>query len=125
MRNILVARDARVTVLDTTAIWTAPVYEDLAKFDLALRVSRVQTYSHGLAFSERRLRLVHAWLLGGYYGAEPVPYDQIRLYGLLLLLDKWSFELALPTEAARLAYIKRQRLNAWLTAVVNRSTWLN
>jgi hypothetical protein len=125
MRNILVARDARVTVLDTTAIWRAPVYEDLAKFDLALRLSRVQTYSYGLAFSEQTLRQIHGWLLDGYYGAEPVPYDQIRLYGLLLLLDKWSFELAQPIGAARLAYIKRQRLNAWLTAVVNRSTWLN
>jgi aminoglycoside phosphotransferase (APT) family kinase protein len=125
MRNILVTRGARVTVLDTTALWAAPVYEDLAKFYLALRVSRIQTYSHGLAFSEQRLRLIHSWLLDGYYGAAPVPHDQIRLYELLLLLDKWSFELAQPTNTSRVADFKRRRLNAWLTALVNRSTWLN
>lgn len=115
-RNVLVGRDGRVTVIDTTAAWRAPVYEDLAKLALALRVSRAQVWSHGLAFGERRLRRVNRWLFAGYFGGEPVPEAQIRLYGLLLLLDKWCFELALPPRGSRLADAARRRLlDAWFT----------
>lgn len=97
MRNVLVGEAGRVVVLDTTALWRMPVLADLAKFGLALRLARPQVYSHGLVFSERRLRSVERWLLRGYYGTEAPPAKQVTLYALLLLLDKWSFELELPS----------------------------
>lgn len=119
MRNILVEPGGRVVVLDTTAMWRAPVYEDLAKFAVAMRTSRAQTYSHGLALSPARLRAAHGWLLTGYYGHASVPMEPIRLYVVLLLLDKWSFELALPPRGPRAAAAARRRLvDAWMAREV-------
>lgn len=122
MRNVLVGQEGRIFVLDTTALWRTPVYADLAKFGLALRLSRAQTYSHGSAFSEESLRKSDRWLFEGYYGSQgghgsqPVPEERIRLYGILLLLDKWSFELALPPCGPVVARMVRRRLvNSWYT----------
>jgi aminoglycoside phosphotransferase (APT) family kinase protein len=114
MRNILVADGGRITVFDTTAVYRTPVYADLAKFVITTRLSRVQAYTHGAAFSESRLQLADRWLFAGYYGKEPAQELQIRLYALLMLLDKWSFELAVPVRGSRLvSSIKQQRLNSW------------
>lgn len=122
MRNVLVGQGGRIFVLDTTALWRTPVYADLAKFGLALRLSRVQAYSHGSAFREVSLRKAGRWLFEGYYGnqggqgSQPVPEQRIRLYGILLLLDKWSFELALPPRGPVIARTVRRRLiNSWYT----------
>lgn len=116
MRNVLVGQAGRIFVFDTTAMWRTPIYADLAKFALAIRLSRVQVYSHGAAFSEGSLRQVNRWLFDGYYGREPVPEERIRLYALLLLLDKWSFELALPRQERGFAsMIQRRLLDSWYT----------
>jgi aminoglycoside phosphotransferase (APT) family kinase protein len=114
MRNVLVRSGDTVFVLDTAATSLAPVYADLAKFSLAMRVSRAQVYSQGAAFNEKNLRIADKWLLQGYYGDAPAPEEQIRLYGLLLLLDKWSFEHALLSGRTSLSdEIKRRLLLSW------------
>lgn len=114
MRNVLVGQSGKIFVFDTTALWRTPVYADLAKFALAIRLSRVQVYSHGAAFSEASLQSVNRWLFDGYYGNEPVPEKRITLYALLLLLDKWSFELALPSRGSRVvSTVQRRLLDSW------------
>jgi aminoglycoside phosphotransferase (APT) family kinase protein len=114
MRNILVASTGRVFVFDTRAFSYAPIYEDLATFALAIRVSRAQTYSHGLFLGEEHLQALEQWLFRGYFGHESVPLKQIQLYALLLLLDKWSVELVRPTHHPRLVRAARMLvLNRW------------
>lgn len=117
MRNVVVGPEGRVSVFDTLALWRSPIYEDIAKFLLAMRFVRPQVYSHGLAFSETQLQVAEGWLLRGYFGDDPVPIASIRIYRLLLLLDKWSFELALPPQGSRLMQMVKLRLaDAWFKA---------
>jgi aminoglycoside phosphotransferase (APT) family kinase protein len=88
-RNILVDRAGRLAVIDLLARWQAPPFEDLAGFLVALETSRANAATRGLLLGRTIERLEPAFL-GGYYESEPVPRDAIRVYELLLLLDKWS-----------------------------------
>jgi aminoglycoside phosphotransferase (APT) family kinase protein len=89
-RNVLVDESGRVTVLDTRAAWRAPVYEDLAYFLTALRTSRAQAYSLGLALGPTALARYEEAFLCGYFGAERVPLASIRLFEIEALLDRWA-----------------------------------
>jgi aminoglycoside phosphotransferase (APT) family kinase protein len=114
MRNVLVGPTGRVFVFDTRAAWRAPIYDDLAKFGLAMRFARPQVYSHGLAFSEGHLRVAEQCLLAGYFGGDAVPKEQIDLYTLLLVFDKWSFELRQTSRGPRMrAAVKARFINSW------------
>jgi aminoglycoside phosphotransferase (APT) family kinase protein len=88
-RNILVDGSGRLAVIDLLARWQAPPYEDLAGFLVALHTSRANAATRGLLFGRAVERLEPAFLTG-YYGSEPVPRNAIRVYELLLVLDKWS-----------------------------------
>ncbi len=88
-RNILVDRSGRMAVIDLLLRWQAPAFEDLAGFLVALQTSRANAATRGLLFGRTIERLEPAFLTG-YYGSEPVPRNAIRVYELLLVLDKWS-----------------------------------
>jgi aminoglycoside phosphotransferase (APT) family kinase protein len=98
-RNILVDEQGRIAVIDLLARWQAPRYEDLAAFLLAMRTSRVNATTSGLLFGRAIDRLEPAFL-AGYFGRDPVPLREIRLYELLLLLDKWAARLARRAKGA-------------------------
>jgi aminoglycoside phosphotransferase (APT) family kinase protein len=88
-RNILVGPSGRVAVIDLLARWKSPPYEDLATFLVALQTNRANAATRGLLFGRAAKRLEPAFLKG-YFGTEPVPRDAIRVYELLLVLDKWA-----------------------------------
>jgi aminoglycoside phosphotransferase (APT) family kinase protein len=88
-RNILVDRSGRMAVIDLLLRWQAPAFEDLAGFLVALQTSRANAATRGLLFGRTIERLEPAFLTG-YFGSEPVPRNAIRVYELLLVLDKWS-----------------------------------
>jgi aminoglycoside phosphotransferase (APT) family kinase protein len=88
-RNILVDRSGRLAVIDLLARWQAPPFEDLAGFLVALHTSRANAATRGLVFGRAIAKLEPAFL-AGYYGSEPVPRTAIRVYELLLVLDKWA-----------------------------------
>jgi Ser/Thr protein kinase RdoA (MazF antagonist) len=90
MRNILVGSDERITVLDTYAKWRAPIYEDIGYFLSALKLSAPQVISQGLIFDRAQLSAYERAFLEGYFEQKPIPYQEIRLYEMLSLLDKWS-----------------------------------
>lgn len=92
-RNILVDSRARIAVIDLLARWQAPCYEDVAAFLLAMRTSRANASTRGMLFGRAIDRLEPAFL-EGYFGERPVPTRELRVYELLLLLDKWSARLA-------------------------------
>ncbi|HET9522195.1 MAG TPA: phosphotransferase [Candidatus Limnocylindrales bacterium] len=98
-RNILVDGQGRIAVIDLLARWQAPRFEDLAAFLLAMRTSRVNATTSGLLFGRAIDRLEPAFL-AGYFGSDPVPIREIRLYELLLLLDKWAARLARRAKGA-------------------------
>ena len=88
-RNILVDGSGRLAVIDLLARWQAPPFEDLAGFLVALQTSRANAATRGLLFGRTIAKLEPAFL-SGYYGSEPVPRTAIRVYELLLVLDKWA-----------------------------------
>jgi aminoglycoside phosphotransferase (APT) family kinase protein len=88
-RNILVDGTGRLAVIDLLARWQAPRFEDLAGFLVALQTSRANAATRGLLFGRTIAKLEPAFL-SGYYGSEPVPRNAIRVYELLLVLDKWA-----------------------------------
>lgn len=90
MRNILIGKNARVTVLDTFAKWRTPIYEDIGYFLNELKMSYPQVISQGLAFSSDQLTAYECAFLKGYFDNKPIPYAAIRLFETLALLDKWS-----------------------------------
>jgi aminoglycoside phosphotransferase len=88
-RNVLVDADGRLAVIDLLIRWQAPRYEDIAGFLVALDTSRANAATRGLLFGPAIERLKPAFL-AGYFGPDPIPSDAIRVYELLLVLDKWS-----------------------------------
>jgi aminoglycoside phosphotransferase (APT) family kinase protein len=88
-RNILVDPVGRVAVIDLLARWQAPRYEDIAGFLIALQTSRANALTQGVAYGPALGGLERPFL-DGYFGAAPVPRAAIRVYELLLVLDKWA-----------------------------------
>jgi hypothetical protein len=108
MRNILIGSNARVTVLDTFAKWRTPIYEDIGYFLNDLKMSSPQVISQGLAFSTDRLTEYECAFLTGYFDKQSIPYDPIRLYEMLALLDKWSSVVAKSFQQKKLMNIASQ-----------------
>jgi aminoglycoside phosphotransferase (APT) family kinase protein len=92
-RNILIDATGRVAVIDISVRWLAPIYEDLASLLVALRMNRANALTRGMVFGPAVGRLEPAFF-HGYFGGGPVPRAAIRVYELLLVLDKWSSRLS-------------------------------
>jgi len=88
-RNILVGAGGRVTVFDTRAQWRAPVYEDIARFLVALSASELQMMGLGWMYSRSELADYESEFLRGYYDQDPVPVRAIRLFECQRLLAIW------------------------------------
>ncbi len=89
-RNILLGHDGRVTVFDSTSRWMAPIYVDLAYFLIRLKASMPQMMSQGLLFDASTLTRFETEFIRGYFGQQPVPMAQIRLFECFLLLEQWA-----------------------------------
>lgn len=90
MHNIHIGPHARVTVLDTFARWQAPIYEDIGYFLTGFKLTYPQVISQGFLFSSSQLRTYEHAFLRGYFESSRIPYNRIRLYEILALLDKWA-----------------------------------
>ncbi len=85
-RNVIVAANNRVTVLDTLARWRAPIYEDIALFLLSLKLGRgskllFTSRTKGLTTSSREF-------LKGYFDDASSEWPTIRLFILQAILDR-------------------------------------
>jgi hypothetical protein len=89
-RNMLVGAAGRVYVTDMAMRWRTARYEDLAYFMVALRTPRAQALAGGGLFSEASLTAWEHSLLMGYFPDETPPSKAIRIYQLVMLLDKWA-----------------------------------
>lgn len=96
-RNVLLGTDGRLTLIDPLPRWSVPLYEDLCRFLVGIRLLGVQVHTHGTAFSRHRIEGLENQVLDGYYRGQPTrPVAQVRCYQLLLLLDRWAALLEQP-----------------------------
>lgn len=89
-RNILVGENSRVTVIDTLARWHVPIYEDIGTFLIWFHVNQLQVFTQGLSFDPEWVRRCEQAFLEGYFGADPIPYNDITLFKIQVLLDQWT-----------------------------------
>jgi len=109
MRNVLVAPGPSVAIIDTRARWRAPIFEDIAHLFVSLRVGRLQLATDGRALRPACLDDWEAALLRGY-GEERDLAAGVRLFGLLVLLDRWSALLERRRVRGRLISLLEARL---------------
>lgn len=88
-RNVLVADDGTVAAVDIAGWMRAPIYEDIAYFVVALRTPIAAAVTQGLTEDPRWLDRLERSFVDGYFGSEPVPWQAIRLYQVIVLLDRW------------------------------------
>ncbi len=93
LTNVLVSPDGRIIGIDTLAIWSAPIYEDIGYFLTGFKTYRAQILSLGLGFGANRIRALESAFLKGYFHTDPIPLREIRLYEILRLLERWSARL--------------------------------
>jgi hypothetical protein len=89
-RNVLIGAGGRVTVIDATARWSAPIYDDLGDFVFALRTARPHVYTGGLLFGSAALAAWEDAFLDGYFDGGPRPLAALKLFEAQALLNKWA-----------------------------------
>jgi hypothetical protein len=117
--NVLIDR-GRVVVLDTCSRWQAPIYEDIAYFLVGLRNRRIQVLTLGAAFSPAQLESFGQAFLRGYFGSPETP-TALRLYEVLLLLEKWAAEVARSRRGGSGRALARPLVNAWYRTQLRRA----
>ncbi len=89
VRNLLVDGAGAVTVIDALGRWRMPIYDDLARMRVGIATSRIQSATFGRAIDAwHRAQLDDALLSG--YGRDALDPAAVRLYSILILLDKWA-----------------------------------
>jgi len=84
--NVFAGADGSVAVFDTIGRWQAPIYEDLARFRLALhcpngwRAARSSAWTQGA-----QLALLH-----GYFGNASSGDAALALFDIQAALDRWA-----------------------------------
>jgi hypothetical protein len=101
-RNIFVDAAGRVAVIDAHPRWPVPIYEDIARFIVNVRLMGAQIVSRDLALSPRLLDAGERAFLRGYFGDSP-PERAVKAYELLILLDRWAAWLERDRQAAVLS----------------------
>lgn len=89
-RNIFADRAGQVSVFDPLPRWRVPVYEDLCRFLVGMRLAGVQVLAHGLAYSGDYLDVRENAFLTGYFCPDDVPAPAVNAFQTLVLLDKWA-----------------------------------
>jgi len=89
-QNVFAAPAGRVTVFDPMPLWQVPIYEDIARFTIGIRLFTEQTLTQGLALSSEHLDLCERSFLRGYFGPAALPAAVVHGFQALLLLDRWA-----------------------------------
>jgi hypothetical protein len=102
-RNMLL-RDGRLSVIDPLPRWRVPVYDDLSRLLVGIRLLGAQVHTHGLAFGSGLLDDLEEAAVAAYL-RPTTDRGPLRAYQLMILMDKWSASLDNPRHdlAGRLA----------------------
>jgi hypothetical protein len=87
-RNMLLG-DGRLTVIDPLPRWQVPVYDDLCRFLVGIRLIGGQVHTHGLAISSGAIGALEEAAVAAYL-APDADRSPLRVYQLLILMDKWT-----------------------------------
>jgi hypothetical protein len=93
-RNMLL-RAGRLTVIDPLPRWQVPIYDDLCRFLVGIRLIGEQVHTHGLAFGSDTLDALEEAAVAAYLGTD-ADRAPLRAYQLLILMDKWTAMLDNP-----------------------------
>ena len=88
-RNVLVAEDGAVAVLDIDGWTRGPVYEDIAYFGVNLRTSLPVAIAQGLTQDRHARDLVDRTFVEAYFESEAPPWETLHVFDVLVMLDKW------------------------------------
>ena len=87
-------------MLDTVARWRAPIYEDIGRFLLALKASKLRVFGAGILYDARTIEQHERQFLCGYFERDCIPWTTVRLFEIQALMDKWS-SLVQPVDVNR------------------------
>lgn len=96
--NMFAGSAGRITVFDPLTRWRVPRGHDLATLTTGLHVLPLQAASQGAALPAADLERYERAVLTGYFG-EDVPWGEVRVHQLLVLLDRWSALVSKSTRA--------------------------
>lgn len=88
--NVFTGPEGRITGFDPLTLWRVPTYQDLATLAVGIRILPLQAASKGLALPSDQLERYEGALLHGYFDSDGVPFQAVRAYQLLVLLDRWA-----------------------------------
>jgi aminoglycoside phosphotransferase (APT) family kinase protein len=115
MRNVLVGRGQRVTVIDTRSLCRTASFRDIGYFLGDLRCSILGALARGAVFQVSRHREYRNAFLAGYFGNEAVPSAVVTLFEIQHLLERWSAAVARVSASRRPAPL-RDGMQLLLTA---------
>lgn len=104
-RNVLL-RHGRLTVVDPLPRWRVPVYDDLCRFLVGIRLIGEQVHTHGLALGSDTLDALEEAAVAAYLAADS-ERASLRAYQLLILMDKWTAMLDSPRRGVRGTMVRR------------------
>jgi hypothetical protein len=87
-RNMLL-RDGLLSVIDPLPRWQVPVYDDLCRLLVGIRLIGEQVHTHGMAFGSDILDALEEAAVAAYLGSS-TDRGPLRAYQLMILMDKWS-----------------------------------
>lgn len=96
-RNTFVYPDGGVAMFDVLGRWHVPVYEDLAYFRLALRLSGPQALLQDAPFDPRRIAACEHAFVAGYDEDGGISAAVLTVFEQLVLFDRWSAEITRAT----------------------------
>ena len=113
-RNILIADNSRIVVLDTNASWRAPLYFDLASFFFAMKTPALQLTSLGAVHDRSTLHRFQEAFLQGYFAGRQIPRIPLLLFEIQQLL---AFRVSLANQGRKTrglkGSVKRARSALW------------
>ncbi|MEK6720757.1 MAG: hypothetical protein AABZ33_08830 [Chloroflexota bacterium] len=89
IRNFLIGPAGTMTAIDALGRWRMPVHDDLARMIVAIETSRIQSSTFGLALRPSQRDALSDALLSGF-GRDGVDPAAVRIYAVLILLDRWA-----------------------------------
>jgi thiamine kinase-like enzyme len=86
--NVLYSNERKVCLIDLKN-QPAPVYVDLGLILIHPETSKSQIFSAGNYFPETLLQAYRNEIVAGYFEAEPGNAVLVRIYGAIMVVDKW------------------------------------
>ncbi|HEX5533619.1 MAG TPA: hypothetical protein VFX33_07755 [Actinomycetales bacterium] len=89
-RNVFCDPAGRISVFDPLPRWRAPVFEDLSRFIVGVRLLGLQALTRGFALRISEVDDIETAVISGYFAGAAVPARAVHAFTALVLMDKWT-----------------------------------